>query len=124
MIGSPLLVPAHPYEGRDRTRLAPDEIAALGIACPFQHVAPFRAMSVLDSIVTGSASRRYAYGPAHGRPLGTGGPKAATRVVGAKSRHRDVRKGGDVGATGPVAAPAASRARGRVAAQVCMGAAR
>ncbi len=49
----------HPYEGRilfegqDRTRLRPWEVAALGIARTFQNVALFRGMSVLDNIMTG-----------------------------------------------------------------------
>ena len=49
----------HPYEGRilfadrDRTRLSPPEVAALGIARTFQNVALFRGMSVLDNIMTG-----------------------------------------------------------------------
>jgi len=49
----------HPYEGRilfqgrDRTRLRPPEVAALGIARTFQNVALFKGMSVLDNIMTG-----------------------------------------------------------------------
>jgi branched-chain amino acid transport system ATP-binding protein len=49
----------HPYEGRivfdgrDRTRLAPPDVAALGIARTFQNVALFRGMSVLDNLMTG-----------------------------------------------------------------------
>jgi len=49
----------HPYEGRilfegrDRTRLPPYEVAALGIARTFQNVALFKGMSVLDNIMTG-----------------------------------------------------------------------
>jgi branched-chain amino acid transport system ATP-binding protein len=49
----------HPYEGRisfrgqDRTRLAPPDVAALGIARTFQNVALFKRMSVLDNIMTG-----------------------------------------------------------------------
>ena len=49
----------HPYEGRilfdgqDRTRLRPYDVAALGIARTFQNVALFRGMSVLDNIMTG-----------------------------------------------------------------------
>ena len=49
----------HPYEGRivfddkDRTRLRPYEVAALGIARTFQNVALFKGMSVLDNIMTG-----------------------------------------------------------------------
>jgi len=49
----------HPYEGRivfdgqDRTRLRPYEVAALGVARTFQNVALFRGMSVLDNIMTG-----------------------------------------------------------------------
>jgi branched-chain amino acid transport system ATP-binding protein len=41
------------YEGRDRTRLAPPDVAALGIARTFQNVALFKGMSVLDNIMTG-----------------------------------------------------------------------
>jgi branched-chain amino acid transport system ATP-binding protein len=49
----------HPYEGRilfrdrDRTRLAPPDVAALGLARTFQNVALFKGMSVLDNIMTG-----------------------------------------------------------------------
>src|SRR5205823_3481297 len=49
----------HPYEGRirfagrDRTRLAPPDVAALGIARTFQNVALFKGMSVLGNIMTG-----------------------------------------------------------------------
>jgi branched-chain amino acid transport system ATP-binding protein len=49
----------HPYEGRilfegrDRTRLSPPDVAELGIARTFQNVALFRGMSVLDNIMTG-----------------------------------------------------------------------
>ncbi len=49
----------HPYEGGiafeglDRTRLAPPDVAALGIARTFQNVALFKGMSVLDNIMTG-----------------------------------------------------------------------
>jgi branched-chain amino acid transport system ATP-binding protein len=49
----------HPYEGRivfdgrDRTRLAPPDVAALGIARTFQNVALFRGMTVLDNLMTG-----------------------------------------------------------------------
>jgi branched-chain amino acid transport system ATP-binding protein len=49
----------HPYEGRiifegrDRTDLAPPDVAALGIARTFQNVALFRGMSVLDNLMTG-----------------------------------------------------------------------
>jgi branched-chain amino acid transport system ATP-binding protein len=49
----------HPYEGRiafegrDRTHLAPPDVAALGIARTFQNVALFKGMSVLDNIMTG-----------------------------------------------------------------------
>ncbi|HXG04410.1 MAG TPA: ABC transporter ATP-binding protein [Candidatus Binatia bacterium] len=41
------------FEGRDRTRLAPPDVAALGIARTFQNVALFKGMSVLDNIMTG-----------------------------------------------------------------------
>ena len=49
----------HPTEGRirfagqDRTRLAPYDVAALGIARTFQNVALFKGMTVLDNIMTG-----------------------------------------------------------------------
>jgi branched-chain amino acid transport system ATP-binding protein len=49
----------HPYEGRivfdgrERTHLAPPDVAALGIARTFQNVALFRGMSVLDNLMTG-----------------------------------------------------------------------
>jgi len=49
----------HPYEGRivfegqDRTRLRPYEVAELGVARTFQNVALFKGMSVLDNIMTG-----------------------------------------------------------------------
>jgi branched-chain amino acid transport system ATP-binding protein len=45
------------FEGRDRTRLAPPDVAALGIARTFQNVALFRGMSVLDNIMTGRLLR-------------------------------------------------------------------
>src|SRR5262249_20747383 len=41
------------YEGRDRTRLAPYDVAALGIARTFQNVALFKGVSVLDNIMSG-----------------------------------------------------------------------
>jgi branched-chain amino acid transport system ATP-binding protein len=41
------------FEGRDRTYLAPPDVAALGIARTFQNVALFKGMSVLDNIMTG-----------------------------------------------------------------------
>jgi branched-chain amino acid transport system ATP-binding protein len=41
------------FEGRDRTRLSPPDVAALGIARTFQNVALFKGMSVLDNIMTG-----------------------------------------------------------------------
>jgi branched-chain amino acid transport system ATP-binding protein len=41
------------YEGRDRTRLRPADVAALGIARTFQNVALFKGMTVLDNIMTG-----------------------------------------------------------------------
>ncbi len=49
----------HPFEGRilldgrDRTRLRPPDVAALGVARTFQNVALFKGMSVLDNIMTG-----------------------------------------------------------------------
>jgi branched-chain amino acid transport system ATP-binding protein len=48
-----------PYEGRilfedrDRTHLAPPDVARLGVARTFQNVALFRGMTVLDNIMTG-----------------------------------------------------------------------
>ena len=41
------------FEGRDRTRLRPYDVAALGLARTFQNVALFKGMSVLDNIMTG-----------------------------------------------------------------------
>ena len=41
------------FEGRDRTRLKPPDVAALGIARTFQNVALFKGMTVLDNIMTG-----------------------------------------------------------------------
>ena len=41
------------FEGRDRTYLAPYDVATLGIARTFQNVALFKGMSVLDNIMTG-----------------------------------------------------------------------
>jgi branched-chain amino acid transport system ATP-binding protein len=41
------------FEGRDRTRLSPPQVAALGIARTFQNVALFKGMTVLDNIMTG-----------------------------------------------------------------------
>ena len=55
----------HPYEGRilfegrDRTRLRPFEVASLGIARTFQNVALFKGMSVLDNIMTGRLLKRH-----------------------------------------------------------------
>jgi branched-chain amino acid transport system ATP-binding protein len=49
----------HPYEGRirfegrDRTRLSPPDVAELGVARTFQNVALFKGMSVLDNLMTG-----------------------------------------------------------------------
>jgi branched-chain amino acid transport system ATP-binding protein len=49
----------HPYEGRivfdgqERTRLAPPDVASLGVARTFQNVALFKGMTVLDNIMTG-----------------------------------------------------------------------
>jgi branched-chain amino acid transport system ATP-binding protein len=49
----------HPHEGRirfagrDRTRLRPPDVAALGVARTFQNVALFKGMTVLDNIMTG-----------------------------------------------------------------------
>jgi len=41
------------FDGRDRTRLSPPDVAALGIARTFQNVALFRGMTVLDNLMTG-----------------------------------------------------------------------
>jgi branched-chain amino acid transport system ATP-binding protein len=41
------------FDGRDRTRLSPPDVAALGVARTFQNVALFKGMSVLDNIMTG-----------------------------------------------------------------------
>jgi branched-chain amino acid transport system ATP-binding protein len=41
------------FQGQDRTRLAPPDVAALGIARTFQNVALFKGMTVLDNIMTG-----------------------------------------------------------------------
>ncbi len=41
------------FEGQDRTRLRPYEVAELGVARTFQNVALFKGMSVLDNIMTG-----------------------------------------------------------------------
>jgi branched-chain amino acid transport system ATP-binding protein len=41
------------FDGRDRTRLRPPDVAALGIARTFQNVALFKGMTVLDNIMTG-----------------------------------------------------------------------
>ena len=41
------------FAGRDRTHLAPPDVAALGVARTFQNVALFKGMSVLDNIMTG-----------------------------------------------------------------------
>jgi len=41
------------FEGKDRTRLKPFDVAALGIARTFQNVALFKGMTVLDNIMTG-----------------------------------------------------------------------
>ena len=41
------------FEGKDRTRLKPFDVAALGVARTFQNVALFKGMTVLDNIMTG-----------------------------------------------------------------------
>jgi branched-chain amino acid transport system ATP-binding protein len=41
------------FDGQDRTRLHPPDVAALGIARTFQNVALFKGMSVLDNLMTG-----------------------------------------------------------------------
>ncbi|MEX2146020.1 MAG: ABC transporter ATP-binding protein [Candidatus Rokuibacteriota bacterium] len=41
------------FDGQDRTRLRPPDVAALGIARTFQNVALFKGMSVLDNLMTG-----------------------------------------------------------------------
>ncbi len=41
------------FDGHDRTRLRPYEVAELGIARTFQNVALFKGMTVLDNIMTG-----------------------------------------------------------------------
>jgi branched-chain amino acid transport system ATP-binding protein len=41
------------FDGRDRTRLGPPDVAALGVARTFQNVALFKGMTVLDNIMTG-----------------------------------------------------------------------
>ena len=41
------------FDGHDRTRLRPPDVAALGIARTFQNVAHFKGMTVLDNIMTG-----------------------------------------------------------------------
>src|SRR6266704_1665841 len=41
------------FQGKDRTRLKPFDVAALGVARTFQNVALFKGMSVLDNIMTG-----------------------------------------------------------------------
>ena len=49
----------HPYEGRilfegrDRTRLSPPDVAELGVARTVQNVALFKGMTVLDNLMTG-----------------------------------------------------------------------
>jgi branched-chain amino acid transport system ATP-binding protein len=41
------------FEGRDRTRLSPPDVAELGVARTFQNVALFKGMTVLDNLMTG-----------------------------------------------------------------------
>jgi branched-chain amino acid transport system ATP-binding protein len=41
------------FEGKERTAMRPDRVAALGIARTFQNVALFKGMSVLDNIMVG-----------------------------------------------------------------------
>src|SRR3984893_6869295 len=41
------------FDGKDRTDLKPFEVAELGVARTFQHVALFKGMTVLDNIMTG-----------------------------------------------------------------------
>ena len=49
----------HPYEGRilfegrDRTRRSPPDVAQLGVARTFQNIALFRGMTVLDNLMLG-----------------------------------------------------------------------
>jgi len=45
------------YEGQDRTRWKPYDVARLGIARTFQNVALFKGMSVLDNIMTGRLTK-------------------------------------------------------------------
>ena len=41
------------FDGQDRTRLRPHQVAALGIARTFQNVALFKGMTVLDNLMVG-----------------------------------------------------------------------
>jgi branched-chain amino acid transport system ATP-binding protein len=41
------------FAGRDRTRLRPPDVAALGVARTFQNVALFKGMTVLDNLMLG-----------------------------------------------------------------------
>jgi branched-chain amino acid transport system ATP-binding protein len=41
------------FEGKDRTNMKPDHVAALGIARTFQNVALFKGMRVIDNIMVG-----------------------------------------------------------------------
>lgn len=41
------------FEGKERTTMSPDHVAALGIARTFQNVALFKGMSALDNIMMG-----------------------------------------------------------------------
>ena len=45
------------FDGQDRTRLSPPDVARLGIARTFQNVALFKGMSVLDNLMTGRLLR-------------------------------------------------------------------
>jgi len=45
------------FDGQDLLRLAPHEIASLGIARTFQNVALFPALTVLENVMTGAHSR-------------------------------------------------------------------
>jgi len=45
------------FDGQDRTRLRPPDVATLGIARTFQNVALFKGMSVLDNLMTGRLLR-------------------------------------------------------------------
>jgi len=84
----------HPFEGRivfagrDRTRLAPPDVAALGVARTFQNVALFKGMSVLDNIMDGTAAQDARLVPPRRDLVGPGATPGARAPGGRRADHR------------------------------------